>query len=135
MKKLVFMVAFIVTLLSISESRVNGASIKGGAYLYEEISIAVQGNVYAGTSTLSTDGTFDNYAYFKADYFWSGTGTVGFKITPTPGTPTAWSPQAANQEMFSTNLLSDAKNIRFRTTDGGIGTISAHYSLANKEIK
>lgn len=125
MKILFISLVCFVALLSISGSRAIGSVLD-----YDELSINVQGQVYAPEQTLITSTGFTTFAFQEALYYWTGTGSVRFIIETTPGTPTAYSPVLQNPLILDSVL--DMQRIRFRTLDGGIGTISIHYSVFNK---
>lgn len=114
-----------IALLSVSGSRAIGSVLD-----YDELSISTQGQVFAPDQTLITSSGFTTFPFQEAFYYWTGTGSVRFVIEPTPGTPTANSPAIQNPLVLDSVL--DMQRIRFRTLDGGIGTISIHYSVFNK---
>lgn len=125
MKILFISLVCFVALLSISGSRAIGSVID-----YQEISVDSPGVVFAPDQTLITSAGFTTFAFQEAFYYWTGTGSVRFLIEPTPGTPTAYSPAVQNPLVLDSVL--DMQRIRFRTLDGGVGTISIHYSVFNK---
>lgn len=125
MKILFISLVCFVALLSISGSRAIGSVLD-----YDELSISTQGQVFAPDQTLITSSGFTTFPFQEAFYYWTGTGSVRFIIETTPGTPTANSPAIQNPLVLDSVL--DMQRIRFRTLDGGIGTISIHYSVFNK---
>ena len=125
MKRIFTLFVCFIALLSVLGSRAYGNVLD-----YDELSISTQGQVFAPDQTLITSSGFTTFPFQEAFYYWTGTGSVRFVIEPTPGTPTANSPAIQNPLVLDSVL--DMQRIRFRTLDGGIGTISIHYSVFNK---